>query len=381
VDIPASADASGSFTPVAVSDDNTTLVEYSVKIYYTAEVEADTADLEGFIQLIIAETNQGYINSNIPLRVKSHCPEKVTSIIESGNMEYLLEDLTNLNNDLAVTRDGADVAALIALYADGCGLAWFDALANGQTFSITKKSCATGYYSFGHEIGHNIGATHDPYAGSNNVFPYGHGHLIEAGAASTGLRTIMGYARTGHDTRVNWWSNPDVIHPETLTPTGVVGLSNNAAVLTMRRFELAMIGDESICRGTATVGPPTTTEPPVTNPPATVGPPVTSGPPATAGPPVTSGPPATAGPPVTRGPPAPGAGTIKCEEVTTTERPLKKMKNVTCEACETMCQNNYKKGCVAINYEKKTKTCELVKLHVKKSTGYFLLPCDHSSGN
>jgi hypothetical protein len=60
-------------------------------------LEADTADLNGFLQQVIDETNQGYENSGIPLRIKSHCPEKV-DIVESGSADKLLTAITNLNN-------------------------------------------------------------------------------------------------------------------------------------------------------------------------------------------------------------------------------------------------------------------------------------------
>ena len=54
----------------------------------------------------------------------------------------------------------------------------FYGVLNGNMFSIVKKSCALGYYSFGHEIAHNLGALHNPEVSNNNVFPEGHGHLI-----------------------------------------------------------------------------------------------------------------------------------------------------------------------------------------------------------
>ena len=55
----------------------------------------------------------------------------------------------------------------------------------------------------------------------------------------------MGYNADGHGHRVNYYSNPDVILPDTGTPTGVAGTSNNAAVLTRNRFMMAALGDES----------------------------------------------------------------------------------------------------------------------------------------
>jgi len=37
---------------------------------------------------------------------------------------------------------------------DSCGIAWFDVIASGQTLGVVQRSCATGYYSFAHEIAH-----------------------------------------------------------------------------------------------------------------------------------------------------------------------------------------------------------------------------------
>ena len=64
------------------------IVEYTVTVYYTRyfvtqykqctnlnirEVKKTTPDLETFIDQVIAETNDGYKNSGVPLRVKLHC--------------------------------------------------------------------------------------------------------------------------------------------------------------------------------------------------------------------------------------------------------------------------------------------------------------------
>lgn len=112
----------GDVKPVIESDDNTTIVEFSVKIYYTAELEADTADLDNFIAQVIEETNIGYIQSKIPLRIKAHCPEKL-AIAESGDSFGLLSQLRALNNNsYSMTRNGADTAALLVLKLDNCGM-------------------------------------------------------------------------------------------------------------------------------------------------------------------------------------------------------------------------------------------------------------------
>ena len=59
-------------------------------------------------------------------------------------------------------RNTADSAALLALEFNSCGVAYMATYSSGNTVSVCKKSCALGYFSFGHELGHNYGAHHNP---------------------------------------------------------------------------------------------------------------------------------------------------------------------------------------------------------------------------
>merc|ERR1719445_896711 len=90
-----------------------------------------------------------------------------------------------------------------------------------------------------------MGLAHNPEETTNTAFSQGHGHLIQKGSAPRGYRTILAYSAQGHRDRKNYYSNPAVLLPETGTPTGKVGVSNNAAVLNMNRFRMAGVGDES----------------------------------------------------------------------------------------------------------------------------------------
>ena len=59
--------------------DSTTVATYSLMLWYTPEFKNTfftEADMEAFINLVIEETNQGYINSQIPVRThaQSHSP-------------------------------------------------------------------------------------------------------------------------------------------------------------------------------------------------------------------------------------------------------------------------------------------------------------------
>merc|ERR1711890_164196 len=83
-------------------DDSSTLVTYSVMFYYTPEFAAITDDIPLFVSQVIAETNQGYINSGIPVRVSSHYiaaatmhdnPSASATITEFGNYKPIEEPM------------------------------------------------------------------------------------------------------------------------------------------------------------------------------------------------------------------------------------------------------------------------------------------------
>jgi len=235
--------------------DTTTVKTYTVKVYYTPQFAASTSDIDGFINQVIQETNQGYINSKVPLRVKAHCSEQAT--INDQNGSGILSAFARMKGSSAALRGSADAAALLVNSFNYCGIGYLNTIGSGNTATVTAKNCALGYYSFGHELGHNIGLTHNKEVTSNSYFSDGLGHLIAQGTASTGARTILAYNANGHRTRVNYYSNPRVIFPGTGTPTGTPA-ANNARVLTVQRFALAAVGDESTSCG-STTKPATTT--------------------------------------------------------------------------------------------------------------------------
>ena len=57
-------------------EDKTTVVTFSVKVYYTAEVKKKVPNLPTMVDSVIGKTNQGYINSKIPIRIRLHCLEQ-----------------------------------------------------------------------------------------------------------------------------------------------------------------------------------------------------------------------------------------------------------------------------------------------------------------
>ena len=236
--------------------DRSTEVTFSLKVYYTQEFEAVTADIELFVDQMISRTNLGFINSKIPVRVEAFCIEKATLSDAKGSDIYKFRIM---KGSAVATLNTADAATLLVRDAPYCGVVTHATPAERDwAFSVNKKGCIADYV-LGHELGHNFGCYHDKKSYSNSpdvkntMYPYGYGHHIEKGSQSKGALTIMAYYKRGYTmghpgrgrARVNYYSNPSVIYPLTGTPTGVAGAANNAYVITQNRFKMAAHGDES----------------------------------------------------------------------------------------------------------------------------------------
>jgi len=126
---------------------------------------------------------------------------------------------------------------LIVNSFNSCGVGFVNGIYGDSSISVVQKSCAVGYYSFGHEIGHNIGLHHNKEKANNKHNKNGYGYLIP-----NGYRTILAYKANGHATRINYYSNPYVKFNGRATGTKQ---ANNAEILIRNRFFLSAIGDES----------------------------------------------------------------------------------------------------------------------------------------
>ena len=92
-------------------EDSTTLVTYSLKVYYTIEFGEKTEDIPLFVEQMVSEINQGYINSEIPVRVKLHCIE-AANVNEVKDGSDMLDNFRNLKSSVAETRQTADSAQI-----------------------------------------------------------------------------------------------------------------------------------------------------------------------------------------------------------------------------------------------------------------------------
>ena len=247
-------DSQDNFAPDISQSDSKTIANYSIKFYYTPEFA--TNNVNQYVDILINELNKGYINSKVYMRAHVHCIEPAT-INDVGTADDILQKFRSMkqskNNDPVTNnqnlRGSADIAfLLVKSYPDSpriCGMAYMT-LGLGITVGSARYNCIQ---TVPHEIGHIVGLHHNREALKN--IPNsgdGYGYLI-----GKDYYTYMAYQQYPGSRRISYFSNPDVIHPESGQPTGELKIANSARYLNERRFELSSLGDESIkCRDAAT---------------------------------------------------------------------------------------------------------------------------------
>lgn len=96
--------------------------------------------------------------------------------------------VSNLPDKPDLLRLSADTALLLVSNVGACG----GAISNNvdAPVGVIGKGCALGYYSFGHELAHMFGCTHNEETKSIAHYPYGYGKLINP-PVNSGLRTLL----------------------------------------------------------------------------------------------------------------------------------------------------------------------------------------------
>jgi hypothetical protein len=235
---PAASDLRG------LRDDGAT---FDVLVVYTSAARlaaGGVAPMNALVDLAIAETNTAYANSQIAPRMRlAHKTE--VAYTESGNPSTDLSRLSSLNDgQLDVVhglRDdyGADLVSLLVSQMSGaCGIGYLMTnLSTGfasSAFSVTQIGCATGNYTFGHELGHNMGCAHDRDNAGSGLFAYSFGYRTPDSV----YRTVMAYAP---GQRLQYFSNPNVSFAGRVLgiAAGSPGAAHNALSINNAAFTVA----------------------------------------------------------------------------------------------------------------------------------------------
>lgn len=197
--------------------------------YTDAANVASRNNIKQTIKLAIAETNQIYLNSGVNIIASLADYIKVNYSEKEKNYQQVLNDFIHMDNvKKAREESGADLVVLLINKNDYCGLASAILTDKDQAYAAVHVNCATGYYSFAHEIAHLMGARHDYEHDSNNM-PFSYGHGFRKMLPTPGWRTVMAYDCEPSCTRKPYFSNPKIMIDG--IATGTIETSDNARVL------------------------------------------------------------------------------------------------------------------------------------------------------
>ena len=207
-----------------VLDDASTIDVMTVYTPAARSAAGGTTQMNDLIQLAVDETNQSYANSGITQRVRLVHTAEVSYTEPGGSCSIYdyrnrLQDPGDGHMDVVHTLRNTYCADLVVLIVENgcgyCGVAYImESVSTGfedHGFCVVARDCATGYFSFGHEMGHLMSARHDWFVDptNNSPFTYNHGY-VDPG---DDWRTVMAYGNACSGcTRIQYWSNPDVLY-------------------------------------------------------------------------------------------------------------------------------------------------------------------------
>ena len=209
--------------------------QINVLVVYTASAASAAGTIGSKIQLAVDETNQSYVNSGVNINmVRVHTAQvtyneanrsfsqHVTAL--RSTTDGIMDDVHTLRNSYA-----ADMVILVVNDSEACGQAAAIGATASYAFAAAHYTCITGYYSFGHELGHLQSARHDRFMDATTTpYAYGHGYI----PPSKSWRTVMAYGNNCNNcTRIQWWSSPLKTHPGTGEVMGTAAYEDNARVL------------------------------------------------------------------------------------------------------------------------------------------------------
>jgi hypothetical protein len=230
--------------------------QIDVMVVYTPaarSAQGGTAAMMSLVSLGIAETNTAYSNSGVIQRLRLVYAGEVNykEVDSSTDLDRLQDPKDGYMDEVHTLRDanGADFVSLWGVYSDVCGRGFeMDTESSGfasHAFNLVDYSCATGQYSFGHELGHNMGLHHDNYvddgttdltqegATARTTVAYAHGY-VDLGNR---VRTVMAYNDQCKDAgyncrRIQAFSSPNVTFNNSAyyagAGTAVIGNAVNA---------------------------------------------------------------------------------------------------------------------------------------------------------
>jgi len=215
-------------------------VNIDVMVAYTKKAASYYGDIQReLIELSVEEANQSFRISNLGnVKLRLVHAYETDYVEEGGHFDHvwrLADKDDGYLEEVHALRDKyrADVIVLIVDDSQGCGLSTRVHADADEAFAVVHHECAATTLSLAHEIGHIIGARHDPMIDKEMTpFAYGHGYVN-----GSKWRDIMSYKEScGGCRRVPVWSSPKVLYDG--APAGTLE-QDNARVISEEAARVA----------------------------------------------------------------------------------------------------------------------------------------------
>lgn len=228
----ATADSSDDQHRADHSEDNDVSTQnYPIKIRVltasTSNARIKYPDTLALANLSIARTNEIYKRSNVNIELVNagilDLNYNENGTLAAGLLSLMTNTSSAIGQPIQKMRDEslADLAVLFSQVKNVCGVAHQNAN-KARGLSVVNGDCSVSNYTYAHETGHNIGATHEA----------GFHHTV-----TPRFRTVMANDCSPTCSRIQNFSNPDVTYMN--IPTGTTNQHNNARTLNNRAQNVA----------------------------------------------------------------------------------------------------------------------------------------------
>ena len=145
--------------PRMEESDGETVID--VMVVYSDDVADAVADIDSLVQLAIDETNESFGNSSVNQRLRLVHRAEI-DYVETGDSSTDLNRLRNSSDgfidEIHTLRDnyGADCVSFWVESMGACGIGYHMSTVSSSfaawAFTVVRRDCATGYYSFGQKF-------------------------------------------------------------------------------------------------------------------------------------------------------------------------------------------------------------------------------------